>query len=280
MQKHTITLDGHKIAYFTAGNPTKPLFLFIHGWSSFHGVWNSTIEALQDEFFCVSVDLLGFGESDKPRRADYGIEAQGRRVLAIADALHYDHFHLAGHSMGGQIALCIASILAPERVVKLVDVAGVVAARGGDRLERNFTIAWLNYYFPLVTWTLWLLSRAEWMALHIFGVLFYDVSAMPFDSWTADRNAALQPGCHVGMYRGADAIHQLDLTDHLPEISAPTLALFGSEDKMVPVKDGHLVSQCVPQSQLILIEECGHFPMYEHPDAYLSTLNEFLQGKG
>ena len=68
----------------------------------------------------------------------------------------------------------------------------------------------------------------------------------------------------------------LDLTPHLPNITVPTLVIFGQQDATVRVSDGHLVNEHVPNSQLVLIDKCGHFPHYEHPAQYLAALEAFL----
>jgi pimeloyl-ACP methyl ester carboxylesterase len=130
------TPDGYTLVYTIAGQPGALPVMMVHGWLSHRGVWRQTIDALQDSHCCVAIDLLGFGDSDKPARADYSIPAQGRRVLQLADALGWERFALMGHSMGGQIALCIASMLAPHRITQLVSVAGGVSARLNPYLDK------------------------------------------------------------------------------------------------------------------------------------------------
>ena len=127
MTRHFINADGERIAYQTVGNPSNPPIILIHGWTSFTGVWETTVPLLKSDFYLVMPDLLGHGLSDKPHDADYSIEAQARRVLALADMLGLSDFALIGHSMGGQTALTIAARLAPERITRLVSVSGVVS---------------------------------------------------------------------------------------------------------------------------------------------------------
>ncbi|MBN1564428.1 MAG: alpha/beta hydrolase [Anaerolineae bacterium] len=271
-----ITVDGHTLRYHTAGDPSLPPLLMVHGWFSYRGVWRQTIPALQDRFYCVAVDLLGFGDSDKPSDADYSIPAQGQRMLDVADQLGFARFALIGHSMGGQIALCIASMLAPERITQLVSVDGVVAAQLMPAVDRVYAIVAIIRHIP------WLYTVARWMdhfkpyAYWNHRPWFYEMDSVPFDEWEIDRNMAMQAGLHMSAYKAGIAIRALDLTPHLPHITAPTLAIFGAQDGTVPVSDGHLVDQHVPDSELVLIENCGHFPMYEHTTTYLAALTQFL----
>ncbi len=273
----TITLDGHRLTYTTAGHPAAPPLVLIHGWGSHRGVWRQTVEAFRDSRYCVAMDLLGFGDSDKPADADYSIEVQGRRILQLADALDIDKFVLMGHSMGGQIALCAASMLAPERVAKLVSVAGVVTGRLMPVVER--VIYWqvaIGAAFPWLGIPVRWFTRYRWFVYLQFRSWFYEMEAVPFDDWEIDRRMALQPGAHVAGYKAWQAMHSLNLTAYLAKITAPTLAIFGQHDGTVPVSDGHLVDQYVPDSRLVLIDRCGHFPMYEQTAQYLDALGAFL----
>src|SRR6185436_21147097 len=127
--KQTLTINSHRITYAMAGDPAAPPIIMLHGWLSYGGVWRQTFEAFQNQFYCIAPDLLGFGDSDKPAQAAYSIAAQAQSILELANALGCARFTLIGHSMGGQISLELASRLAPERVIKLVSVAGVVSGR-------------------------------------------------------------------------------------------------------------------------------------------------------
>ncbi len=276
----SITLEGHRLAYTTAGQADAPPLMMLHGWMSYRGVWRQTMAALQAHYYCVAVDLLGFGDSDKPHEADYGICAQGNRVLQLADALGWDEFSLIGHSMGGQIALCIASMLSPHRIKRLVNVAGVVSARVSPGVE-NVTSKYvaLSRVFPPVFAVMGWVSRYRWVAcspLSGFRTWFYRMDALPFEDWALDRAMAFQPEGQPAAYQAGQAIHALDLAPHLDRVTAPTLAIFGRQDAVVLLSDGELVKQRVAGSRLVLIDECGHFPMYEKTQPYLEAVKAFL----
>lgn len=111
-----IEVEGYKIVYDEYGNANNPAIILLHGWFSYRGVWKQIAGLLEGNYYCVAVDLLGFGDSDKPEKADYSIEAQSKRIVEIAQGLGLDRFSIIGHSMGGQIAMCVASLIAPEKV--------------------------------------------------------------------------------------------------------------------------------------------------------------------
>jgi abhydrolase domain-containing protein 6 len=278
----SITLDGHQLTYTIAGQPEAPPVMLVHGWLSHRGVWRQTLAALQDKYYCVAVDLPSFGDSDKPATADYRIPAQGNRILQLADAFGWERFTLIGHSMGGQIALCIASLLVPQRITHLISVAGVVSARLCPYVE-NVTNKWIALWrmFPQMSAVIRRLSRYRSIVCSEFSGYrrwFYRMDAVPFEEWAIDRDMAFQPHGEQAAYRAGQAIHALDLTSQLSRITAPALAIFGQQDGVVPVSDGYLVKQHVPHSRLVLIDECGHFPMYEKPQPYLEAMQAFLAG--
>jgi len=238
------------------------------------------MEAFKDSHYCVAIDLLGFGNSDKPADADYSIAAQGQRVLQLANALGIDRFTLMGHSMGGQIALCIASMLAPTRVAKLVSVAGIVSARLTPLVEQvNVRTVALGARFPQIYPLSRWFFRYQWFVRSTFQTWFHNMDAVPLDEWAIDRYMAFQPGVHISAHKAAQAIHTLNLTSQLTKITSPSLAIAGQQDAVVPVSDSHLTKQYVPDSRLVLIDECGHFPMYEKPQQYIETLRAFLADK-
>ena len=274
---HFLSIDGQRLSYSLAGCPHNPPLILVHGWLSHRGVWRTTLPLLEAHYYCVSLDLLGFGDSDKPQHGDYSLLAQGRRVLALADALGFERFTLLGHSMGGQIALCTAALLAPGRITRLVSVAGVVSGRLLPYVERLIYpgIA-LLYRFPSLAGPLQSLLRYRWYVNLNFRPWFYDMDAIPFAEWEIDRRMATRPDLRFSAYAAGQAIHSLDLTPHLPKISAPALAIFGAQDGTVPVSDGRLVQQHVPGARLALLERCGHFPMYEQREGYLEALGEFM----
>src|ERR1051325_1746633 len=179
-----MSASSHQLIYSASGDPSKPLLLMIHGWLAYRGVWRTTVPALQDRFYCVAVDLLGFGDNDKPVEADYSIAAQAQRIVALADELGHQRFSLIGHSMGGQISTHIAAITAPERVEHLIIVGGVVTGRLTPFVE-NFIVpvGRLGQKFPAPLYDQmrhWM-ENYRWYGNFMFQSWFYDMNFVPFD---------------------------------------------------------------------------------------------------
>jgi pimeloyl-ACP methyl ester carboxylesterase len=280
---HTFTIDNTRLHYATAGSPENPPLIMLHGYTSSHHVWRTTIPVLEGQFYCVALDLLGHGESDLLPDGDYSIVAQGKRVLALADKLGFECFSLIGHSMGGQISLCIAAMLAPERIEKLIDVSGVVAAKLSPYVEATVFRPIKLLYGTSLTYLMENYTRAfsprfQFAARIQFVSWWYDFDSRDFDWWRIDRELANRQGMRHVWYHGMNAIEGLNLTEHLPNITAQTIAIFGEKDNVVPVSDGYLVEKFVPNSQLKLITNCGHFPMYECEKEYIQIVCDFGSG--
>ena len=268
----------HQLIYTASGDPANPLLILIHGWLSHRGVWRTTIPAFQDQFYCIAVDLLGFADNEKPDSGDYSIAAQAGRILALADELGFKTFNLIGHSMGGQIAIYIAALMAPERVERLVIVDGVVTGRLAPFLE-NFIVPVGRFgeRFPLLydlisDWS----EKYRWFANFMFRPSFFDMNFAPFDSWKVDRQMTAQRSIAISASRTYDSLRATDLTPHLGRVQARTLVMSGKQDGTVPVAQAHLMAEGIKGAQLVLYDECGHFPMFERTDDYLATLKDFF----
>jgi pimeloyl-ACP methyl ester carboxylesterase len=269
---------NHQLVYTANGDPANPLLIMIHGWLSHRGVWRTTIPALQDHFYCVAVDLLGFGDNEKPDNGDYRIAAQAQRIVALANELGFQKFNLLGHSMGGQIAVHVAALDAPERVERLVTVGGVTTGRLAPFVENLIVpTGRLGERFPglydqIGGWS----EKYRWYANFVFSPWFYNMNFAPFETWKIDRNMATQRSLLISANRAYDSLRATDLTNDLGRVKARTLVISGKQDGTVPVKQAHLLKERIANAQLVLYDECGHFPMFEKTDAYLETLNTFF----
>lgn len=274
-----ITIDGHCIAYTSAGSTSNPPLLLLHGLMSHRGVWSRTIETLQQNFYCIAIDHLGFGDSDKPDDGDYSITRQAERALKVANHFGFEKFAVIGHSMGGQIATYLAASLAPQRIQKLVSVDGVVTGKLSARAQNlNRLLVLTGAKIPAVyDLCLKVFNASKLLAYWGFQIWFLDPKVVPFASWRLDRHMAMNSTSAISALRAWDSLNATDLTPCLGNISAPTLVIFGKQDGTVPVEQSHLFKEKLPEAQLLVIDQCGHFPMYEAFDQYIEAVWQFLK---
>ena len=275
----SFSMDGHSIAYTSAGSKSNQPIIFVHGLTSHRGVWNSTIEKLKDRFFCISYDQLGFGDSDKPKDGDYSITKQAERVLKVADHFGIDRFIVGGHSMGGQISAYLAAVTAPQRVQKLVFVDGVVTGELSHRAQTlNRSLIVVGEKIPAVyNLFRWLFDTSKPFACWGFRIWFHKPADLPFASWKLDRDMAINPETAESALKAWNSLNATNLTLVLKNIVAPTLVLFGNQDGTVPVEQAFLFKERCSAAQLVVFDDCGHFPMYENFDPYIASMESFLK---
>lgn len=265
-------MEGHQVIATLSGDPNNPPIFMIHGWLSHRGVWQSTIRALEGKYYCIAPDLLGYGASDKPANADYSLEAQAGRIFKLADQLGIANFSLIGHSMGGQMALHIASNLAPKRIDKLVSVSGVVTGSLSDRVKNNIKVIQFGRKWPGIYDIGRSLINFRPYMKWACGSWFYDMKAMPYENWEVDRMALTNRACAISYDETWNAIRSINLVKYLHKIKIPVLLIHGENDNVVPLEQAMIAQDTIPNHQLALFKKCGHFPMYEKPGHYLKAL--------
>ncbi len=119
MEREEITLHGHTVSYRRAG--WGPLIVLIHGITGSSDTWLDVIEPLAEKYTVVAPDLLGHGESAKPR-GDYSLGAYASGIRDLLGALGHDRGTIVGHSLGGGVAMQMAYQF-PERCERLVLVS-------------------------------------------------------------------------------------------------------------------------------------------------------------
>ena len=279
----TFRVDGYDLYYETMGQPDKPALLLVHGYTMSAHLWHTSIAALSADFYCVALDLLGHGRSPVDAQGDHTIEAQGWRVMALAAHLGITRFHLMGHSMGGQIALYIASRLAPDQILSLIVVDGVVSGKIAEPW-RKAAVAPLKMVrgtplVPLIAYIYhYTVPRFKWAARQQLGVLWHDFEARDFDWWRVDREHINRPGIHKTWFPAMDACLNTEITPFVPHIHCPALVIYGANDAVIPASEGEVLARLLPDCQLEIIPECGHLPMYETTDRYVALLRAFLPG--
>src|SRR4051794_27709897 len=116
---HHVTIHGHRRAYVKAGSG--PALLLLHGLGCTHNTWLPVLDSLARRYTVIAPDLLGHGESDKPR-ADYTLGAFANGMRDLLTVLNIDKVTVVGHSFGGGVAMQFGYQF-PERTERMVLVA-------------------------------------------------------------------------------------------------------------------------------------------------------------
>jgi 2-hydroxymuconate-semialdehyde hydrolase len=251
----------------TVVDPGGGTVLLIHGsgpgvsaWAN----WRLTIPELARDFRVVAPDLTGFGYSDRQGSA-YNMAGWTAHALGVIDALGLDRVHVVGNSFGGSIALSLA-IHHPGRVDRL----GLMGAVGVPfDITPGLDAVW--GYEPSVE------SMAELLRI------FTATPAPGIDDLARLRyEASIRPGVHeayASMFpaprqRWVDAMAHADAA--IASIAAPTMIFHGREDRVIPMTTSLRLLELIPDAQLHVFGNCGHWTQIEHADEFTRLLRDFL----
>lgn len=248
-----------------------PPLLFVHGLSGCWQNWLETIPRFAATHRCVAFDLPGFGRSDMPVEP-ITISRYGRFVDALCDALGVDAAAVVGNSMGGFISAELA-IAFPQRVERLVLVsaAGISTETvrrapllAGARVA-SLTTAWAAAHFEAF-------ARRPGLRRLALSLVFRHPHLMPAPiAYETMRGSGRE-----GFLPALEACLTYPIRERLPEIACPTLIVWGTHDRVIPVRDAKTFGQLIPNARTEILPDTGHVPMLERPARFNALLAAFL----
>ncbi|MGQ0710337.1 MAG: alpha/beta fold hydrolase [Rhodoferax sp.] len=246
-----------------------PLVL-IHGTSDSLHTWQGWTEVLREQRRVIRFDLPGFGLTGPHPQDDYSIGAYVRFVLALLDQMGVRQAVLAGNSLGGQVAWSVA-VAAPQRVRALVLVDAAGYAFKPESVPIGFLLARVPGVRDL---TQCLLPRALVQA-SVRNVYAYPGRVTPA---LVDRyfELSLREGNRRAL--GLRMDERLAVNEQaIATLRTPTLILWGAQDRLIPVENGHRFARDIAASRLVVLDGLGHVPHEEDPLASLRPVREFLR---
>jgi len=271
------TLTCH---YFEAGAQHRRTLILIHGLQDEADTWRHVFEPLAQTRRVIALDLPGFGRSDKPRRP-YDVLFYVRTLLTFMDALKVGYADLMGSSLGAMIAETLA-ITHPARVSRLVLVGGtihIVERPAVNLLQYLLLPVYDRRYFES-------LRRSPQAAYDSLRPYYADLDALP----QADRDflyrrvnervwdepqrlAALSIQIRLPWFLMFRARW---LAQRIPTMPAPTLVIWGEQDRVLPISNGIVRAALQPGARLVRVAGAGHLPHQEQPSAMLGALASWL----
>lgn len=244
---HTLTLHGYRLHYRVVGAGS-PLVL-VHGFGVSGHVWQRVLPYLAQEYQVFVVDLPGYGRSTyRETRAPWQLRAMAPLLAAWLCHMQLSAVHLVGHSMGGAIAIHLATH-APELVksLTLIDAAGMPFRSTFPALAlrsaRSFSQRG-NGSYPVALWRDIARPRLRLIL----------------------RNARQM----------VTSDFRVELTE-LEQRALPTLIVWGEQDVLVPLPLGYELHQALPHATFVIIPTSGHRPMLAQPALISGILLAFLE---
>jgi pimeloyl-ACP methyl ester carboxylesterase len=274
-----VIIHGHKVRYRTASSdPSNPVLVLVHGIAGSSQTWNEIIAPLARTHTVIAPDLLGHGESAKPR-GDYSLGAYASGIRDLLAVLGHDRASIVGHSLGGGIAMVFAYQY-PERTERLVLVDSGGLGREVSLFLRAASLPGSELLLPLIFAPP--LLRAGGAIAGFLGKLGLrrgpdaeEVARGIASFEDAHARAAFVHTCRAVIDPSGQRVSARDRL-YLSE-GMPTLIVWGTEDRIIPAHHGHAAHELMPGSRLELFGGAGHFPHRDDPVRFVEVMREFLE---
>jgi len=264
-------VDGHRIAYIDQGDGIP--VLLIHGIPTNGLMWREVIPVLSERFRVIAPDLLNYGHSDMPERADVSINAQRRIMFGLLDALGVRRAHVVAHDIGGGVAQLMA-VERPERIDRLVLVDTVSfdswpipefkplqepAAEADMSLEEF--VGMMRGFMPQGV-----------VDEQVMTESVIDLYTKPWSSETGKR-------AFFRNLRRLNSEYTLAIADELQQLPHSVLIVWGEKDPFQKPDYGRRLEQAIPNARLEIIDNVGHWLLEEKPEQISDLFLEFLTGE-
>jgi proline-specific peptidase len=279
----TLVVPGGRVWYRIVGDGGIPL-LCLHGGPGMSHDYIATLGDLADRRAVIFYDQLGCGRSERPDDTSlWTLERSVAEVAAVREALGLDRFHLFGNSWGGWLALqyvldqqpplvSLTISSSPPSVERAVREMNELRRQLPADVQRVLDDHEARQFFDCPEYTAAIM-------------VFYKRHLCRLEQWPQGVEQALGPGFGSGPYltmwgpsEFGPVIGNLngwDVTDRLGEIGLPTLLTVGRHDEMWP---SHMqdMQGLMPDAELVVFEESSHMAFVEEREAYMATMNRFL----
>jgi len=255
LEKLSIPLAAGKISYLSGGQGENMILL--HSLNLSARSWSKIFDPLAQKFTLYALDMPGHGDSDKPSQ-NYLIEDYAQSVITFMDKLKIDKAILCGNSVGALMAVEMAASY-PQRIKKLI-LVGCPARDPWERMERLA------------------LSALSFDPEGNPRPFTMEELAMTFAHPTPDLlNWFNQERAKAGQWvkKTMIAISLYDVFPKLPLVQCPTLVLFGTKD--ILREKEKILLQGLKGSKSSLIEDAGHVPQVDQPEAFYKEVKRFLE---
>lgn len=276
--EHTVSIGGKQIFYAEAGSG--PAVLLLHGGgpgASGMSNYSRNVDSLAEHFRVIVPDLPGYGRSSKGVDGSDPFGYLGNGIRGLMNHLGLDTAHLVGNSYGGACALRLA-LDTPDRVDKLV-----LMGPGGIGTTRRPPTAGLSRLLSYYGGTG---PSREKLDTFIREYLVYDGDSVPADVIDVRFASSIDPDviANPPLRRPSGpfalrTLWRMDFTRdrRLAHLQTPTLVVWGSTDKVNRPSGGRLLADTMPNCDLVLAANAGHWVQWERAEFFNELTRAFLR---
>jgi pimeloyl-ACP methyl ester carboxylesterase len=267
-----ITIDNVKLAYTEQGKGQPVVMVHDFGTSSY--TWTPLFDFLKVPRRYITLDLKGFGHSEKNDDVKYSTFHQARLLSGFINALKLKKVILIGHSFGG--AVCLFSLLLEELKAR---VSGLILLNSmGYFQDLPEFIAKLRV--PIITSETLVSLTQEMLSRDLISKGYFDLKKMTKARLDEYLSILAMPGAKLCLVKSARYINDNDadfMHFRFNQIRVPTMIIWGENDAILSVYDAHRFYEDIPHADLILVPNCGHFPQEECPEEAAGYISQFLE---
>ena len=264
---HYLDVDGTRPRYRDTGSKDSPAIILLHGFGSSLETWQPWADKLSYRYRVVRFDLPGCGLSDPDSAGDYSDSRTLAILRGLMERLSIQKAVLVGNSMGGRIAWRFAAEY-PEQVSRLILISPDGFASPGFSYGRSpqvpATLKLMKYFLPRA------FVRPNLAAAYADPAKLSDA--------TLDRyyDLLLATGNRAAMIKRMQQTVLVDPVPLLRRINAPTLLLWGEQDRLIPFGNSADYLRALSNAKLVSFAKLGHVPHEEAPSESLKALDAFL----
>jgi len=260
-----LTVGDLSIHYYQGGPSDGETILMVHGFGASKDNWLRLARHFTQDYRVIALDLPGFGDSSKPY-ASYDVGTQVERLATFTQALQIKKLHLIGSSMGGHISALYAARY-PEQILSLA----LLANAGIDSPQKSELIERLERgeANPLIVKTAQQFEQ-------LLALIFVEVPSMPERLRQALAQRSIANSAHNERVFAQLVSRYIPLEPVLPKIQAPTLLLWGAQDRVLHVSSIEVMQPLLQRPSVVIMQDCGHAPMLERPEETAEHYQAFL----
>lgn len=260
-----IQVNRINLFYTIQGSSENDTLLLIAGFDSDSSTWAAMMRSLVEQYQVLRFDNRGVGQSSAPD-SPYSMTQMADDAVALLDYLNISQVHVAGHSMGGQIAQEL-TLAHPEKIQSLI-----LLSSWASRDEKfNALLELFGDLTQQLEGTLYQKVLLPWL----FTDAFYSTPGAMEQLISMIENQPFPPTPH-GLYHQSRAILTSDTSDRITHIPCPTLVMVGKEDLITPVKFSQQLAQSIPHAELAILDRGGHAFIVESADTVANAMLDFL----
>jgi pimeloyl-ACP methyl ester carboxylesterase len=253
----------------------EPVFVLLHGFAASLYSWHAVIQPLSRLGMVIAFDRPGFGLSEHALtwqgQNPYSPETQVELVIGLLDHYGIKQAVLVGNSAGGTVAMQ-AALAHPERIVALILIDPAVYRGGGipGWLQPLLASPQMRHLGPLVTRQI--LARGR----ELIKMAWHNPDLLPPEMAEYYLKPFKVEHWDKALWELTLASRPTGLPLRLSEFSMPTLVITGDDDRIVPTKDSLRLADELPNASLDIIQNAGHVPHEEQPQAFIDAVINFV----